>query len=390
MRALFVSAPLLSHAFALVPLATAMRDAGHEVLVATGGDALTVRAAGLAVHDVAPGFQFRPVAQRTMMRHPLVARAELTGNGGNRGSALIFGAINEQIADNVVAAARSWAPDLVLYEPLAPAGALAAAHLGVPSVMHGTGPFDGAEQTRIICARMTKALGRYGLDGLPSDAASLTTAPPSLVGPRSGWPTRFVPYSGEGCLPDWLATRSDRPRVLVSRSTVPGPGGGGLMRAVVAAASAVDAEFVLVRRDRRVMRAGTLPANVRTVDWIPLSAAMVASSAVVHHGGAGGVLGALVAGVPQLVVPGLGDRRYNADVVAERGAGLSLHPRLITAERLTRLITDPAIAAAAREVRDEIAAMPPPVQLVERLAALADGAPGLPNQTEERTWHTAC
>lgn len=388
MRALFVSAPLLSHAFPLVPLATAMRDAGHEILVATGGGAVTVRAAGLAVRDVAPGFQFRPVAQRTMMRHPLVARAELTGNGRNRGTALIFGAINEQIVDNVVAVARSWAPDLVLYEPFSPAGTLAAAHLGIPAVRHGFGLLDGAE--RIVSARMTRALGRYGLGTVPSDAAALTVAPPSLVGPRPGWPMRFVPYSGEGCLPDWLATRSDRPRVLVSRSTVPGPGGGDLMRAVVAAAPAVDAEFVLVRPDRGVLRAGPLPANVRTVDWIPLSAALVASSALVHHGGFGGLLGALVAGVPQLLIPGLGDRRYNADVVAERGAGLAMHPRLITAERLTRLISDPAIAAAACEVRDEIAAMPPPAQLVERLAALAGRPSKLPNQREESSWHTAC
>jgi UDP:flavonoid glycosyltransferase YjiC (YdhE family) len=296
---------------------------------------------------------------------------ELRGNGGNRGTALIFGAINDVITDRAVALARDFRPDLVVYEPCAPAGALAAAQLGVPAVRHDWGPFDGAEQTRIIGARMTKALERYGLDGLPSDAASLMVAPPSLVGPRPGWPMRYVPYSGDAEVPPWLADPGPRPRILVTRTTTGAPGSGGLMRAVVAAAPAVDADFVLVRPDRGVRRSGTLPGNVRTVDWVPLAAAMRTSAALVHPGGAGGVLGALAAGLPQLLIPGLGDRRYNADAVAARGAGLARRPRDITAEDLTRLVADPAIAAAAAEVRDEIAAMPPPEALVDRLAELS-------------------
>jgi hypothetical protein len=51
-----VSAPLIGHAFPLVPLALALQSSGHEVLVATGGDALAVRDSGLDVDDVAPGF----------------------------------------------------------------------------------------------------------------------------------------------------------------------------------------------------------------------------------------------------------------------------------------------------------------------------------------------
>jgi hypothetical protein len=37
---------------------------------------------------------------------------------------------------------------------------------------------------------------------------------------------------------------------------------------------------------------------------------------------------------------------------------------------LERLVTDPALASAAREVAAEIAATPPPAELVEPLAAL--------------------
>src|SRR5205823_6172662 len=140
----------------------------------------------------------------------------------------------------------------------------------------------------------------------------------------------------------------------------------------------------LICPGRRITR--RLPANVRTVGWIPFSAALATSSAIVHQGGPGTALGALRAGLPQHVVPGLADRRYNADVVAARGAGLAMRPGQITADHLIRLVTDPAIAAAAQEVRDEIAAMPAPEALVESLAALA----GTTNSTKDRSWHTAC
>jgi UDP:flavonoid glycosyltransferase YjiC (YdhE family) len=118
-----------------------------------------------------------------------------------------------------------------------------------------------------------------------------------------------------------------------------------------------------------VMRSA-LPENVRTVDWVPLNVALSTSAAIVHHGGAGTVLGALAAGVPQLVVTGPGDRTYNARLVSARGAGLAAAPNDITDVTLNRLVTDNSLAAAAEDVRREMSAMPSPEELVPRLAAL--------------------
>jgi UDP:flavonoid glycosyltransferase YjiC (YdhE family) len=369
-RVLVVSAPLLGHLLPIVPLARALAAGGHEVLLASGGDALTGPDPGLPTADVAPGFRFDRIARRIMLRHPLIARAELAGTGGTRGVSLLFGAVNDELADGVVALADRWSPDLVVYEPLAAAGALAAARLGVPAVRHENSLFDGAELVRGTASRLVATFRRHGVDTLPADAAVLAVAPPSVVGGRTGWPLRCVPYSGAGTLPDWLRERPGRPRIVVSRSTVPGPGGGGLMDAVVAAADAVDAEFVLVRPDRSGTRRDTLPANVRTVDWVPLADLLPTCAGVVHHGGAGTVLGALASGVPQLVVPGPGDRRHNAQLIADRGAGLARSAKAITAADLTRLVTDPEIAAVATQVREEIAAMPAPERLVDRLESL--------------------
>jgi UDP:flavonoid glycosyltransferase YjiC (YdhE family) len=365
MRVLVVAAPLIGHAFPLVPLARAARSAGHEVLVATGGGAMAVRDAGLAAEDVAPGFRMGPIATRVMLRHPLDARAEIAGTAGTRVVGPLFAAVNDRMMDAVTRLAASWRPDLVVHEPLAVAGAYAAAASGVPAVLHETTLFDGPTLVAVTAPRVRAARTAPP----PSAAATISIAPPSVVPGRTGWPMRAVSYGGDDPLPDRLATPPARPRIAVSRSTVTGPGEGRLMTAVAAVAGGVDAEFVLIRPDKRVA-ATKLPANVGTVGWVSVPALLPTCTAIVHHGGAGTALAALGAGVPQLVVNGLGDRRHNAGLIAARGAGMAVDERDITAAALTRLVTDPGLAANAAEVRDEMAAMPAPADLVARLVAL--------------------
>ncbi|GAA5192740.1 salmochelin biosynthesis C-glycosyltransferase IroB [Rugosimonospora acidiphila] len=394
MRILFVSAPLVGHLFPMLPLALAARDAGHEVMIASGGEAADAFSGGEAaaafsrgeaadaasgggaasggeaavgrsgcppVEDLCPGFDFGAIARRVMLRHPLIARAELAGTAGTRGVALLFGAVNEALAGPVERLVADWAPDLVVHEPLAVAGALAAARAGIPAVLHGNSLFDGEELTRVTAAAMRHPPARR----LPPHAGVLTIAPASVAGTHSGRPMRPVPYGG-GALPGWLRESPSRPRILVSRSTVAGPGGGDPMPAVIAAAARIDAEIVLVRPDARAIP-GALPGNVRVVGWIPVAEALPTCAGIVHHGGAGTVLAALAAGVPQLVVPGPGDRRYNAQRVAARGAGLAVPARRLTADHLWRLATDPTLARAAGQVREEIEAMPAPAELVAEL-----------------------
>lgn len=359
MKVLFVSAPLLGHVFPMVPLARALRAAGHEVLVATGGDALAVRDSGVEVADVAAGVRFGRIAATTALRHPLALRSEVAGEADLRFPSRLFAAVNARMADDLLAVARRWAPDLVVHEPFAVAGAVAATELSVPAVVHEMSLFDGAELAAATLARTPWTVA--------GPAAVLRIAPPSLMDRGHAWPLRAVPHSGDGPVPEWLLARPERPRVLVSRSTVGGPGGHRLMAAVVAVADRVDAEVVLARPGRR-LAGRPLPGNVRAVDWVPFPRVLPTCSAVIHHGGAGTLFAALAAGIPQLVEPGAGDRARHARLIARRGAGLAATD--VTAELLTRLLTDPALTTAAHEVRDEMATMPAPADLVPRLEGL--------------------
>lgn len=364
MRVLFVSAPLLGHVLPLVPLAEALRRAGHEVLIGTAADALTAgRTRKLPVVDVAPGFSFARVARRMMLRHPFVARAELAGTGGTRGVALLFGAVNERLVDGVAALTDRFRPDLVVYEPLAVAGAVAAARRGIPAVRHENNLFDGAVLAAVTAG---PALRRHRVDGLPDPVTAVQLAPPELVGERPGIPMRHLPGTA-GEPPEVFPAGPRRPRIAVSRSTVAGPGSGGIMRAVVAVAADVRADILLVRPEPGLP--AHLPGNVVTTGWVPLDALMPTLDAVVHHGGAGTVLGALAAGVPQLVVPGPGDRRHNATVVERSGAGWAVSAPAITADQLHRLLSDYGLRTSAGRFRASIAARPHPDEVATRLAA---------------------
>jgi UDP:flavonoid glycosyltransferase YjiC (YdhE family) len=370
MRVLFVGSPLVGHVLPLVPLATAFRDAGHGVLLATAGDGVApARSAGLDVRDTAPGFDLRATFVPAALRHPLIAVRELRGRAGTDLVGHLFAAVFERMADGVVAAADEWRPDLVVHEPLAAAGALAAARRTVPSVTVDASLFDARELLGATLSKVGAAAAQFGVAEFPEPAQMLYTAPPSVVRATPGRPLRYQPVAGDRAAPDDLTRRGDRPRIIVTRSTADGPGSDPLMSSVIAATAGADLDVVLVRPDRRAARR-PLPPNVRVVDWIPFPGVFAAADAVVHHGGAGTLLTALSAGLPQLVVPGAGDRRVHAELVAARGAGLAVPARRITAGALERLVTDPALAGAAREVAEEMAAMPAPAEVADELAAL--------------------
>jgi UDP:flavonoid glycosyltransferase YjiC (YdhE family) len=371
MRVLVVASPLTGHVLPLMPLSAALRDAGHDVLVATAGEGLGVCPPDLSVLDVAPDLRLRPLFLRVMTRHPRLAREEMAGRAGTRAVGLLFGAVGERTADGVASAARAFEPDLVVHEPLAPAGAEAAARQRVPAVLVDGSLFDARE---LLAAALAGYTARRGAEAFPPPAEVLTTAPPSLVGPRHGRPMRFVGTTPERPFDEAFTRPGDRPRVLVSRSTVDGPRRDRLMSTVAEAAVGTDLDVVLVRPDRRV--AGRrLPAHVRTTDWLPFPAVLPAAAGIVHHGGAGTLLTALAAGVPQLVVRGAGDRRTNAGLLAARGAGLAADLRDVSPALLQRLVDDRSLTTAAREVAEEMAAMPHPTELVPVLEQVAARVP---------------
>ncbi len=119
---------------------------------------------------------------------------------------------------------------------------------------------------------------------------------------------------------------------------------------------------------------GAQPENVHVHRFIPQAELLPRCDAVIAHGGAGTMLGALAHGLPLLLLPQGADQHFNAERVVAAGAGLSLAPPQATSAAIARaidtLLGDARLRAGAQRVAGEIAAMPGPDIGVAHLEAL--------------------
>lgn len=373
MRILIASSPGLGHFLPLVPLAWAARTAGHDVLVATTGPALRAASgAGLNVVDTARGTDIAMI-----FRGYMAGIEDHLADDPMHITVDLFAQISDAMAAGTVKAARSWRPDIVIHSPLQGAGLLAAAAVGVPAVHHGLGFGYSAADMQRLQSGMREANDRYGALAMARPDAVVDVCPLSMraVGSLPGRPMRFVPYGGGGVLPDWLSELPQRPRVcLTLGSVLPRVMGIQGIRAAIDAVADLPVDAVLALGSIPADSLGALPGNVTPVGWVPMDALLLTCAAVVHHGGSGTCFNALVAGLPQLVIPQAGDQFLTAAAVGGRGVGI-VAPRASTdpdgvASLIRELLDSHAIRTAVKEVSAEIAVMPPPLTLVGWLSGL--------------------
>jgi UDP:flavonoid glycosyltransferase YjiC (YdhE family) len=110
---------------------------------------------------------------------------------------------------------------------------------------------------------------------------------------------------------------------------------GDFYAAAVDAARALGLRAVLLTGDAGVARSG---ADIHVARYVPHSLLFPRARVIVHHGGMGSTGQALRAGVPQLVVPHMGDQHDNGHRVAALGVGAVLEARRLTAARAATAI----------------------------------------------------
>jgi UDP:flavonoid glycosyltransferase YjiC (YdhE family) len=372
-RVLLTTSPGVGHLFPTVPLAQALRAAGHEVLLATSGHAAGAGAnAGLAVYDVAPGVDMRAVFTGFRPDIPFDHVRDAGREQAGRFAAKLFAHVSDVLVDGAVRAARAWRPDLVVHSHLDGCGPLVASMLGVPAVQHGVGLMRNPRAGEALREEMAETYRRHGVTGTPPAQAALDVAPPSLgQGEAHGIGMRYVPYNGGAVLPEWLLHSPGRPRIAVTLGTVvPQFGGVGSLDVVVRAAKGMDAEFVLALGDADPSPLGELPENVRACGWIPLGALLWTCSLAVHHGGSGTTLTTVAAGLPHVVLPAGADQFINAEAVRGRGIGIAPDASEVDADLLGDVLADDGLRGAAAEVRAETEGLPGPADIVPKLVGL--------------------
>ncbi|MBC6467574.1 nucleotide disphospho-sugar-binding domain-containing protein [Actinomadura alba] len=417
MRILFVTNPFRAHLYVQVPLAWALRTAGHEVCVA-GPPEVAEAIAHCGLPGVAVGEVMRPIQERMTSfqapEGPCDPRGDRTGKSVQSdygwgdphveledfttGVHEVF--FPDSLTDDLVGFARRWLPDLVIMDSSAYPGAVAARVVGAAHARI-TPSVDRVAQLRSACRAglgsaddplrdwLQPLLQKYGCDFDETTVLgqwTISPMPPWIWQPEGVHylPVRNVPFNGPATAPRWVYEPPARRRVCITQGISHRDAGIGDVAPAVDLFEAVadlDIEVIATFTAEQLESASAIPDNVRTVDFVPFTSLLPTCSAFVHEGGVGSFATALEHGVPQIIAPH--DAKVEkwwgpvtmANGLEHRGAGIyaanghSLTPDILR-DSLKLVLEDPSYAANAAQLRTEVRAMPSPNDLVPALEKL--------------------
>jgi UDP:flavonoid glycosyltransferase YjiC (YdhE family) len=387
---LFVTVPWPTHYHWLVPLAWALRVQGHDARVACQASLLdAVAGSGLPAVRIGRDVNFMRALRSVSIPLFSADYHKLGPADGERVASdfiRVFAQISDAMLDDLVELARRWQPDLIVYEPNAYAGPIAAAAIGVPTVRIPWGPDITSMSAELDLSLLRPLLNRYGLATV-NTLGTLTADPcPPSMQIESDIPRRtmrYVPFNGPGAVPAWLLEPTRRPRACVTWGTstvqLAGPDAFLLPYALRAVRRRVADVVVAITEDQAELL-GEVPEGVRVVHGVPLQALLPTCDVVVHQGGAGTTLTAASYGVPQAIIPQVPDQVLNALQLMRTGAGVVCFPRGQLGEAalpdidavLGKVIGElDQYAEAAGRLRVEIEAQPAPTEVVADLVELA-------------------
>ncbi len=382
-RIALVAGPDPGHCFPVIAVAVALQDAGHDVVVLSGGDRAD------DVTDAGVPFLTLPLEWPDERHADLGERLwEMPGR------------LAQPTAD-VLAPFR---PDVVVVDTLTTSGAFAAELLGVPWVeliphhltdadpaippvglgrQPSRNPLRRIENHRMFrLAAGALAAGEdhrarvragLGLEGSGRPALRLVASLPSLEHPRSRWPadTHLVgPLDHDPPWPVLEPPAGREPLVVVadsSASTVPWRLGAAVLDALRNTGVRV---VVVTREDLEAW-----PTRC-VVGWGPHGPLLDQADVAVTPGGAGVLGKAFLRGVPVVVIPIHGDQIESAARVVHAGAGLQVPTWRRSRGRLRRtvlrVLADERHREAAQRLQSEARALGPTFA-ADLVAAVAAG-----------------
>lgn len=377
MKILFASLGAYGHLYPLMPLALAAAEAGHEVRVATGAPFLD--RLPLPTVPAYTGLELGDAVAETRRRHPQLSGVDLS-------VAMFADVTSEQVLPTMVEVCENFGPDLVVYEAMITGAGVAADVLGIPAAAYAIG------LARFVYPMLHGETIRYRSDAwhrsgrTPPRSPLLATAlidpaPPSLRSFGGAIeidtiPVRPVAYSeSSASVPEWLRAPGERPRVFLTLGTV-SFGAVEVLRRAAEEIAAQEADLlVAVGPDGDPAVVDGIGGSVRVERFVAQSEVLPLVDLFVHHGGTGSVLGALEAGLPQVILPQGADQFANADVLSQLGAARALPEDEQTPGAIGAAVSDLLRPCPERDVATmiagEIAALPAPAEVLPRLVDLA-------------------
>ena len=377
MRVMFTMWGWRTHLYPVVPLAWALRGAGHDVrVVAQPALVPAITALGLTAIPAGTDVDVLPVFRRFAMSAGEPPKH--SPNGVPRALKL-FAELAGAMADDAVRFARSWRPDLVISEPTAFAGPLVAAAVGVPAVRYLYGPDLVVKAGRFLPELLEPIGARIGVGPVDPLSGSTIDPTPTCLHAPGDLPRRSVRY-----LPCYGPERAEivlspapRPRVCVTWGRTMGLLGDEYFLAgdVARAVAELEVDVVIAASAEQKALLGELPPNVWVLVDPPLDQLLPYCDVLVSQGGAGTVLTGLAAGLPQVAIGQLPDHLAIARRLEQGGAGRAVAAADFSAETVAGAVFDvlqrPGYAKIARQARLENEDRPAPGELIGELRALA-------------------
>lgn len=378
MRALLTVQPSISHLHSMVPVAGALSEAGHDVVVCASasfgpevkGFGLTHRAAGVdwlaSDRSTWGAFPPPPPPGPAFLDFVVSMFADITAGA---------------MARDLLTFAADWGPDLVIRDSMEYGGCLAAECLGIAHASVAVNGYSGIDDPAVRHPAGNRWAGAEPLARhrrefwLPPDPdvempfrhRHLVFAPPSWDPPGAPRPpqTRFLRFTSTiapgARLPAW-AQGSDRPTVLASLGTVFNKT-PGLLEAIIEGIREDDVQLVVaIGRDQDAARFGSEPPNVRLEPFVPQALLLEHCDVFVTHGGFNSVRESLNSGTPMVVVPIAGDQHYCAQRCTALGVARTVDPADRAPEAIAgairQVLGDPSYATNAWRFRAEMRALP--------------------------------
>lgn len=379
MRALFVTGPSPATMFWAPPLATALRNAGHTVVMATTEQTTSV-AEQMAIPFVA-------VTDRTLDQllsfnrdgSPVPPPETLEDQVRFHGAwmARLAAASLEKLQE----LADHWRPDVVVGGSQSYAAGVLAARLGVPHVRHTWDALEIRESNPYADEVLAPELAELGLTALPDPELVLDVTPPSLY-PPPAVPnlvhTRWIGTNLARRIDPWMLAPGDRRRICVTAGTrVAASESQDFLINLARDLTDLDAELVVAAPEDVAPAVREALPELR-VGWMPLEVLVPHCDLIVHHGGGSTAMNAMAAGTPQLVLSEWPLYRALWQRLADHGSAIVLsgaeeHSTERVAKACHQLLEERVFADRAGELAAEIAGLPGPAEHVGRIEELAGG-----------------
>ncbi|WP_240138469.1 glycosyltransferase [Streptomyces sp. MUM 178J] len=363
-----------SHARAMLPLARALADARHEVLV------------------VVP-----PELTHVFTDEPVTVLGALPAPGASS-------RVGPQLADTyraLIPVARDFGPDLILRDGTEFAASLVGDELGVPHVPVPSGSgnvFDPALVLKPLNERRAElglattedpaAIFRYGrLDCMPPELTFIANPTPHTFAYRQP-----ATVTRDERLPEWLADLpADKPLAVAAIGTalpqfkdlnpaqfnIPAArwqkhNPVSVLDAMVAGLARVDCVAVVATGGVPVREESRSP-HVHLVDSFAQPLLLQCAQLLLTHGGYNSIREAVGAGVPMAVLPVFGDQPKNAERAEELGLGARVEDvdAAQVAKACDRVLQDPGFTARARQAQRRMLALPGVAGAVKELERVA-------------------